>query len=253
MIKKVVLVVFFILVIFICVMALQNDPGSIIAKLPAEPFKEGATTLYYRVYLFGVLPVGDAVIEDSGIKKIDKKNLYCLKARAKSSSLISKIYPFEVSLESFLDQATMLPVSFLQKIKTKQKELAKEVSYDQKNNIMQILEVKRSILPETYEPLSAIWKLRTIDFSLQKEVELNINTNQKNYTLAVAATQAHLRLKGLTTPIVRLKSKIFRRDKNPYHQSKVDIIFMDNPNKTPIYIKVFASGMLITVRLTDIR
>ena len=172
MIKKVVLVVFFILVIFICVMALQNDPGSIIAKLPAEPFKEGDVKVEVSLDVDN-FPTDPALEQrliqaafDAGIKKIDKKNLYCLKARAKSSSLVSKIYPFEVSLESFLDQATMLPVSFLQKIKTKQKELAKEVSYDQKNNIMQILEVKRSILPETYEPLSAIWKLRTTRKSL---------------------------------------------------------------------------------------
>lgn len=253
MIKKVLLAIFLILVIFLYVMQSQNNPGSILSKLPAECFKKGATKLYYRVYLFGVLPVGDALIEDGGIKKIDKKALYCLKAGAKSRPWVSKIYPFEVSIESYLDQETMLPVSFRQTIKTKEKEQTKDVSYDQKNNIMQILDVKRNILPETYEPLSAIWQLRAIDYTLHNNVELNINTNQKNYALTVAATKEQPRVKGLTMPLIRLKSKIFRRDKNPYHQSKIDTIFLDNHEKTPIYIKVFASGMLITVRLTDIR
>jgi hypothetical protein len=47
-----------------------------------------------------------------------------------------------------------------------------------------------------------------------------------------------------------VQADIRRRDKNnPYHRSSMTIYLLDDANKTPILIKVSASGFYITARL----
>jgi len=52
---------------------------------------------------------------------------------------------------------------------------------------------------------------------------------------------------------VLLKGDISRRDKNPYHQTKISMVLVKDKENTPILINVFASGMLINVKLTSIK
>ncbi len=251
--KKILAAVVLVLAVIIIVSASSNSPGAILVRIGADKLSGEAKELVYKVYLFGAFPAGEALIADKGLDRLDGQDVYHLSALAKGTELISKIYPFEAALDAYLDPGTFLPLSFKQTLKTKDKETAKEVSYDQKNGIMLIAGVKRNILSETYEPLSALYKLRRLDLNSIKAFDLNINTNQKNYAFTGSINKEELRLNNQVVNIFRLKGKIFRRDKNPYHQSHLEIVFLDNPQKTPLFIKVFASGALLTVRLSDSR
>ena len=251
--KKILVVIVLGLAAIAVISASQNNPSVILSRIGADKLKGDAKELVYKVYLFGALPAGEALIADKGLDMFGGQNVYRLSASAKGSSLISKIYPFEAVLDSYLDPGTFLPQVFKQTLRTKDKEIVKEVSYDQKNGVMRIADVKRTIFPETYEPLSALYKLRRMDMNSVSAFDLNINTNQKNYAFTGTITKEEVRIKGETQRFFRLKGKIFRRDKNPYHQSHLEIVFLDNPQKTPLFIKVFASGALLTVRLTDSR
>lgn len=231
----------------------QNDPGAILSKLKPYGQKAQARQFCYRIYLLGIFPVGKATLTDEGPLEFRDVYFHHLNAKADSVGIVSKIYPFSANIDSYLDPKSLLPIIFLQNIKAKDKEMVKEVTYDQASHIMQVKEEKRSILPETCEPLSALLKLRGLDLEKITTFDLNINTNQKNYAFSGMVKKGMAKLGEKNVKLYKLSAKIFRRDKNPYHQSKVDFIFLNDEQKTPIFIKVFASGGLITARLVDIK
>ena len=247
--KKVLIVIIVSLLLAVCLSTYQNNPQTILVNLGTARLESQTKQLIYEVYFLGVFPVGKAVFGDEGLTKLEGSNFYHLSAQAGVESLILKIYPFSANIDSYLNPETFLPIVFRQNIQTKDKELKKEVRYNQINNVMEIGGEKRTIFPETYEPLSVLHKLRRMDLDKMSSFDLNINTNQKNYAFTGDITKENIRAKSGQVSIYRLKGQIFRRDKNPYHQSKIEIVLLDNGPKTPLFIKVFASGVLITVRL----
>ncbi|MDD5155742.1 MAG: DUF3108 domain-containing protein, partial [Candidatus Omnitrophica bacterium] len=132
-------------------------------------------------------------------------------------------------------------------------ETVKEVYYDQDNGIMSISGVKRQILPDTQDPLSAIFNLRRMQLDKIKEVEMNINTNQKNYILKGTVSLRQVSVGNKPCNIAVVKATIRRRDKNnPYHQSQLTMVLLPDKENIPVLIRVFASGMLINARLMDL-
>jgi len=248
-VKKVLIVIIVSLLLAVFISANQDNPRTILARLDTAKLENQAKQLVCRVYFLGLFPVGRAVLRDEGLVRFEGSNFYHLSAQAGVESLISKMYPFSANIDSYLDPKTFLPIVFRQDIQAKDKELKKEVRYNQINNVMEIGGEKRTIFPETYEPLSALYKLRRMDLDKMPNFDLNINTNQKNYAFTGDITKENIQTKSGSVGIYRLKGQIFRRDKNPYHQSKIEIVLLDNGPKTPIFIKIFASGVLITVRL----
>ncbi len=246
-------------VIFVIVLGLttgtaiyQNNPGNILNKLDVRDSRSTLKHLRYKIYLFGILPVGEAVLREKAMEKYGGNNLFRLSAEAKSCGFAAKVYPFKANVDSFADIKTMLPVIFTQNIKTKDKEIIKEVRYDQVNNTMEIAGERRKILSETYEPLSALSKLMSLKLSGLSGFDLNINTNQKNYALMGDIAHQDIKTKSGTVRIYKLRGKIFRRDKNPYHKSRVEFVMLGEKGNIPVFIKVFASGVLLTARLTEI-
>lgn len=231
----------------------QNSSTAILAKLKTYDPKARNTQFCYRICLFGIFPVGKATLSDKGIVIFRDIFYYHLNAKAESEGVFFRIYPFSVNIDSYLAPKGLLPSIFLQDIKAKDKEIVKEVHYNQVNHIMQIKEERRSILPETYEPLSALLRLRGMDLEKTTAFDLNINTNQKNYAFSGMVKKGMAKLGEKNVKLYKLNAKIFRRDKNPYHQSRVDFIFLNDAQKTPIFIKVFASGGLITARLIEVK
>ena len=249
--KKFIIFILVILTAAIVISAGRNNPKTIINKLDVARLENQSKQLIFKVYFLGIFPLGEAVLKDNGLVRFEGNDLYLLSAQANAGGFISRLYPFSASLESYLEARTFLPVIFRQKLRTKDKEIVKEARYDQENNIMEITGQKRNILPETREPLSALYKLRRMDLDKTANFDLNINTNQKNYAFTGSIASDNIQTKNGPANIYRLKGRIFRRDKNPYHQSRVEFVLLGNQHKTPLYIKVFASGALITARLID--
>lgn len=249
--KKIIIAILVISTAAIFISAWQNNPKTIINKIDIARLESQSKQLMFKVYFLGIFPLGKAVLEDNGLVRFEGKDLYLLSAQANADGFISKLYPFSASLESYLEAKTFLPVIFRQKLRTKDKETAKEARYDQANNVMEIAGQKRNILPQTREPLSALYKLRRLDLDAVSNFELNINTNQKNYAFTGSIASEDIQTKNGPANIYRLKGRIFRRDKNPYHQSQVEFVLLGNEQRTPVFIKVFASGALITARLVE--
>lgn len=249
------LFIFFAVIILSAGLVIRNssNPENIIFQLTQKSdIRPGE--LKYKVYLFGIMPVGEAVLALENQEKFNGQDVYHLRAVAKSLKLFSKFFNGSAAMDSYIDKEDFNPVLFKQRVIFSGKpDMEREITYDQKNGIMTMAGVRRQILPNTQDPLSMLFNLRRMDFDRVKELEININTNQKNYLLKGTITKQDVSIKQKVFNIVLIKAQIARMDKNPYHKSQVDIVFLKDKENIPILIKVFASGMLINAKLVDIK
>jgi hypothetical protein len=119
---------------------------------------------------------------------------------------------------------------------------------------MESNKLKRQILPGTLDPFSVMYYLGRQTFEPGKEFDLNINTNQKNYRffLKVLERKAQV-INGKTIGIWLVKGDIRRRDKSPRHTTSLTMWLLDNGEKTPLFVRVSASGLPITARLVEVK
>jgi len=230
----------------------NNNPKVIISFLLKKGgFKQG--DLIYRVNLFGIIPVANAVFKAERIEEYNGQKVYHLSATAQSLKIFSKFFSGYAALDSYIDIQTHNPILFKEKtIITDKKAVNKEVLYDHKNGVMNISGVKRQIFPDTQDPLSSIFNIRSMNFDNKKDLEMNMNTNQKNYILKGTAQHKDISVNKKIYKTVFLRADIRRKDKNPYHQSKITMVLLKEKENIPILIKVFASGFLINAKLVDI-
>lgn len=210
--------------------------------------------LQYRFYLFGLIPVANATLRKPVLETFNGNKSYYISAAAENTKLTVPVFSGAAFLESFVDMQSLNPVFFKQRITVKGKEqVVREVYYDQKQGVMAISGVKRSVLPDTQDPLSAIFNIRRFDLGKKENIEMSINTNQKNYILNGAITRDSLSVNKKIYALATIKAEIKRRDKNPYHKSSLTIVFLKDTGNIPISINVFASGILIKAKLVRIK
>lgn len=248
------LVLFILIVVSLTFLFYNNSNVKNIISGLAKKGGIGPGELRYRIYLFGILPVGDAVFGIEKIEQYQGQKVYHLSATAQSLNAFSKFFKASAHLDSYVDTEELCHLAFKQKIAILGKPtLEREVTYDQKSGIMDIAGVKRQILPNTQDPLSAIFNIRHLDFDKAEDIEMNINTNQKNYILKGVAERKNISIHKQAYRVILAKAKIARRDKNPYHKSSITTVLLKEKENIPILIKVFASGLLINARLIEIR
>lgn len=253
--KKIILIT--VILIILCLVAgYQNNSNlnMIIFKLANKNnIKSG--DLIYRVSFLGVLPLGEAIFNKEEVEEYENKKVYHLKASASALSIFHKFFSANAELDSYVGIEDGNPLLFRQKIRISGKpEVNKQISYDQKNGIMAISGVERAILPGTQDFLSAIFNLRRMDLNAAEKFEMNINTNQKNYMLKGELAPKTALVNNKTYRIYSLKANISRRDKNPYHKSKISIELLEiNKEHIPVLIRVFTAGIFINAKLVKIR
>lgn len=239
-----------ILALFFIGIYLKNNSLSLILSGIKGNTQDANQELVYRFYVFGVIPAGEAVFNNAAKEEYKGTEVLRLTARAWSLRGLSAFFKGQATIESLIDAHTFNPVLFRQEFtQNGSKRQFKEVLYDQKDRFMEIAGVKREILADTQDPLSAIFNIRRMDFEKTGSFEISINTNQKNYVLSGKSSLKELKGKKL----VKLTSTIKRRDKNPYHQSKLTMILVKDSRNLPVLIKVFASGFLITAKLVEVK
>lgn len=231
----------------------NNNPKTIISRLIKKSNLQ-IGELNYRIYFLGLIPIGEAGFSIGKIEEYKGSNVYHLTAQAKSFKILSKICSVYAVIDSYVDIYSLNPILFKQKLSISGKDDAyKEVIYDQKEGVISIAGVRRQIFPNTQDPLSAILNIRKMDFDKIQEFEMNINTNQKNYILRGTARADNIKISNKIYKTFILKANISRRDKNPYHKSSIKMVLLKDKENIPILIKVFASGILINAKLTDIK
>jgi hypothetical protein len=214
--------------------------------------KTGALT--YKISLFGILPVGEAVFNSAKLEQFEGQSVYHLSAAASTLGFISKFFSGNAVLDSYIDTVRYNPLLFKQKLIVANKEgIDKEARYDQALGVMSIKGVRRQILPDTQDPLSAMFNLRRMDFNKVKDFEMNINSNQKNYVLNGTAEPKNIAIGDKLFRTFILSAEIKRRDKNPYHKTNITMVLLPDTDNIPVSIKVFASGIQINAKLVEIK
>ena len=232
----------------------NNEPKTVIAQLQDKKVNFSGNQLHYRVYLLGLVPAAEATFEAPVAQDYGGRQVWRLAAHAHSLRWLSFLFKGSSAFHSYVDTQTLGPVLFKQEIVASGKpEINREAFYDQKNGIMTIAGVKRKIETNTQDPLLVIFNLRRMDLNALKTFSFNLNTNQKNYTFKGTVIPAKLFLNHQIHRIATIRAQIFRKDKNPYHRSRVSAVFLEDQDNIPILIKVFASGGLITAKLVDIK
>ncbi|MDD4899092.1 MAG: DUF3108 domain-containing protein [Candidatus Omnitrophica bacterium] len=232
----------------------NNDPALIISGLLCNGEIRGNAALDYRINLFSVFPAGEAEFRDKKEEIFENKKVYHLSADAGTGKFVSRFFKARVVLDSYVDPQSNNPLFFSQKVFVPGKpDINKEIRYDQKQKIMLISGSSREILADTQDPLSAMFNIRTMDFSKIKEFEMNINTNQKNYLLSARVCPKEITVAGKKYQLFIIDGEIKRRNKNPYHKTKLKITLLKQKENIPLSVKVFSSGMLINAKLVEVR
>lgn len=249
--RKVFFILCVLVLVWITISLYNSTPRAIISRLIKED-KLHSSKMRYRVYLFKILPIGEATLMDAVSQEYKGKKVYHLSAMAESLEVFSYFINAHAELDSYIETKSFNPLVFKQKLVVSgRRDTQKEVAYDQKSNIMFVEGSRRAILPDTQDPLSATFNIRRMDFTVAKDIEMNINTNQKNYLLKGTAHTDQIKIGSDTYGLVFLKANIYRRNKNPYHKTDMSIVLLKEGGNIPISIDVFNKGIFIHARLID--
>ena len=248
--KKIAIIIIIFTVFLVIAWQFNNNPAVILARLENKT-KSKQGDLVFRINLFGIIPAGEAVFSRERLESYNGQEVYHLSAMARPLSIYSAVFKGSAAIDSYVDKEKLRPLFFKQRVDSPGKESPqKDISYDIKKNTMTLRGVEREILSNTFDPLSIMFNLKNMDFSKVENLEMNINTNQKNYLLRGSVKETGL-IRDYKSYVVRAQIK--RRENDPYHRSNVTIVFIRDSQNIPLLIKVFASGTLITAKLIDIQ
>jgi len=254
--KKILKITFLGLIIVVFLFSIieivKDRPALILRNLKNKNLESKIVVL--KLKALGVIPVGTARLEELGIETLEGAKVHHLKAVAETLPYFSKFFKAKAEADSYVDFKNLYSLKFVQHAQTPgDYDYNRKIIYDQRRKIMKIGETEREILDNTQDPLSAIFYIRKQEFEVGKEFNVNINTNQKNYLLAAKIIDyKEINISGEKTGIWLLGAEVKRRGKSRRHRTSVKIWFLDNKTKTPILIRVMASGGLIKARLIDL-
>lgn len=252
--KKILLILVILISAGVFIAFRNGDPAPVIAYL-AKTGQLHPGELKYKIYALGIIPVAEAAFKREVVEEYQGKRVYHLSAKAQSLKFLEKIIRGSAAVDSYVEMQQLHPLLFRQRITISGKpEIAREITYDQEQGVMTMDGVRRQILDQTHDPLSLIFNLRKANLEIGQKFEFNINTNQKNYVFSASSEPKELVINNQPYQCAVLKADIRRRDKNnPYHRSKVTIVFLRTETENvPVLINVFASGFPINIKLTGI-
>jgi hypothetical protein len=227
-----------------------TSPETCLAQFSTQGLPENPD-LQYTLWAFGVIPVGQARISPVRLEQWHMQQLLSINANAETHPALAKFFKASGTVITYADPRTYAPALSIIETRIKGKPTqSKEIEYDQAGKTMRIDNTVRAMQGETLDPLSVLLKLRHMDFSSRKEFEFILNTNQKNYSLKGSVKEKRIRMHGKPVTLYLVKMLVARKDKNPYHKSSVDFVFLGGKENIPLLFTVRAAGAFATARLT---
>ncbi|HAV43319.1 TPA: hypothetical protein DCX15_04815 [bacterium] len=139
--------------------------------------------LTFRITYSG-MKVGTGVLEIKGVTPIKDQESLHLISMTKSTGIFAFIYRVNERLDSFMDCLGRHSLRF--EYHSYGKEIHSSVTtYDQKNHLAYYKGKKIPILPNTHDPISALYSLRLLPLKEGEEVAININTGEENKRVGV--------------------------------------------------------------------
>jgi hypothetical protein len=253
--KRIAFIAAAVCVIVVFVFTRNTSVGHTLAGLPGGPTGGPApdfTRLTYRMYLFGLIPVGEARFVNNGRSVLAGGEVISLSGAGETAPYLSPLVKGEVSVTSSIDSATLSPLAFTQTLKVSGREdSVRRITYDQQAGIMTLGDVQREVPAGVQDPLSALYKLMRTDFDRTTTIGMDVNSNQKTYLLQGTVSQKDITVRNASYTLVTVAASAGRKDKNVYHRSRMNFVLSKQHANAPILIKVFAGGILVTAQLID--
>jgi hypothetical protein len=253
--KKLFFIILAVVLLLWFVSSRNLDYKSAISNLIEKDQLQQSGELKFRAYLLSLVPMAEATIGVPKEEDFKGKQVYHLTATVKNLDYLSKLFSAYAIFDSYMDRGNFNVLEYKQKIVvTGKQDLYREAVYDQEKGTITVAGISRQIFPNTQDHLTLIANIRRMDLDKAKNIEFSVNTNQKNYIFEGTVEPKDILIKGKAYRIYIVKSTIRRKDKNPYHKSKVDIVLLKNgSDNTPVLIKILAGGFLNSVKLTEIK
>jgi len=146
--------------------------------------------LTYNIRWLGIT-VGYATLEVKGIVDIDGRKHYHLMSRARSNDFLSKIYPVEDVIESFIDAETLLSRRFKKIQREGRYRSEEEVDHDQEKHTGHYYSKKNEsskdfeILPDSQDTLSVFYYFRYLDWKIGDVKNINVVADEKKHVVHV--------------------------------------------------------------------
>lgn len=251
--KKTALFLFILLIIGgAAAVSLNTSVSRPLARLPAAQGND-FRRLTYRLYLFGLIPVGEASLDNAGIDDFNGRPVIHIVGSGVTAPYLSGLIKGSFSADSYIDSETLYPCLFTQTLKvTGKPDNTRQIAYDQKAGMMTVDGTERDVGPGVRDPLSAFYYLTRMDLDeASGTIGMDVNSNQKTYSLGGTVSKALLKVGNAPFDVVTVKADVRRKDKNPYHTSRLTCVLSKRHANAPVLIKVFAGGVLVTAQLTD--
>lgn len=165
--------IFFLLIVFI-------TAPSLFAQKKLSPANNAFTyneKLKYRVYyhslLTGNVTAGIATMEiDKHPVQIQGRNTYHITAIGQSKGVFNWFYKVNDRFETFIDEDSLVPLSFIRRTKEGGYIVNDDVVFDRVHNTATSRQETKEIYPRTQDIISAFYYARTFDFSNIKAGEM---------------------------------------------------------------------------------
>lgn len=212
-------------------------------------FKEG-DRFKYAVKYMGIVPVLNLDIDLKKGGMVDGNETMFINANIFSSGLLSYFFDVTMRVQSLFDINNFWNYNYEETIQLKHKVKNKKAIFDRKSCIMMTKDRKVKIKQHTQDPLSAIFFLSGLDFSMQKQFDIFINPGKTNYKM-------HAKIKGKTFLIYKKKKEkcwyveadIFKSNKNSKKIGHLKMWFEDSEKKTIKRVKAFTNIGIINLEL----
>lgn len=187
---KILLYIFIVIIIFSIISFskewMSQTPQNIIKSLSKKDISE-MEKLTYRLNLIGMIPLGEAIVQDRGLINFKGEDLRYFHGMAKARGFFSILgLKAECELQSYVEPANFNVRLFREKTELSFKEPEiKEIVYDQDAHVMDGPEGRYAILPDTKDLLSLCFYFKDQRFELDNTFKIYLNTNQKNYALDI--------------------------------------------------------------------
>jgi len=252
MFKKVILALIAVFVVLCLVSFLLeanlNKPSKILKSVSTKDSKifDVGTELVYSVKYMNIIPAGYAIFKTKGVTRVDNNKVYILELKAETAGLVGVFYKAKAVIESLMDQDRLYTYKYAEDLYLPDEHKNKVIFYDQKRNIARRKEHKVKILPNTQDPLSCIFYLRTQEFEAGKKFNINILSKEENYLMRVNVLDKK-------DDISKLSIKVARQDGSSHHGGKFFVWISNDSSKAPLLIKASTKLGSVSLRLIDIK
>jgi hypothetical protein len=231
----------------------QSHVKTLLNQNLRKTFEPGEKIVYTLRYMG--LPAGKAIVRVEEIAEFNKRKVYVLSGRARTSDFLSFFFEVEGRIRSYMDVDKLYSLYFEEESQASGHRKNKKVLvFNQKDLFLEVEGERVRILPDTQDPLSTFYLLRLLDMKkLKTGFEINIKSRKRDRTLVVRFQGK----KELKTPFGKLKTIKISLHLKPVkatsrHEISGFIWFTDNKKRIPILVELKTKAGPASLLLYDL-